>query len=161
MVYLRFRDLHLDTAKCIDRFDQTAETDCYIIRDIQIQVHIQHGDRLLRTAFGICAVAFIITVIAEIQIRIAVYGNQLDLMGILIDTGNNDRIASGSFAKIPVSGIYAEQRDVPVTFQFLNLFTLYFRLYNFFIYDNIFRIDIRTFYFLPISAGECSNAVFS
>ena len=57
-------DIH--AAQLIDGFNQRIETHCHIFCDIQVKVHIQHVDRLLRTALCICRIRFIVAVRSEI-----------------------------------------------------------------------------------------------
>ena len=78
-----------------------VETSLGVNDIVRIQVHIQHTDRLLRAALRICRVTFVVTVIAQVQIGIPEYGNQLDLLRIQIDAGYDDRIAPASRYRIP------------------------------------------------------------
>ena len=55
------------------RVRQSCKADGYEIRDVHIQIHIQHTDCHFRPAFCICCVAFIIRIVAQIQIRITIH----------------------------------------------------------------------------------------
>ena len=99
MTDLTLININLNTAQSIDRVCDTCPADCHIIRNIQIKIHVQHIDRLQRTALCISGICFVIAVITNIQIRITVDGNKLDFLCCLINGSNNDRIGSVALAE--------------------------------------------------------------
>ena len=53
-------------AQLVNGLDQRIKAHCHIFCDIQVKVHIQHVDRLFRTALCICRIRFIVAVRSEI-----------------------------------------------------------------------------------------------
>ena len=145
---LYFHDLHLNAAQRIYGVDQSAETDCHIIRNIQIQIRIQHTDRLFRTTLRIRCIAFIISIIAQIQECIPENRDQFNFLRILIDTCYDNTVAPGTSSQLPVSGIHTEQGNITIPLRdFLLLFFL-MRLFYFFIDDDLFSVNIFMLYLI-------------
>ena len=115
-------DIHLHTAQRIDHIDQAGKTYRHKLLDIQIQIRIQHADRLLRAAACVGRVTLIVFIISQVHKGISVYRNQLDFLRILVDGSDDDRIASGILCQRPHRGVHTEQCNIPVSFHDLQLF---------------------------------------
>ena len=63
-----------------------------IICDIQIQIRIQHGNRVGRSAKCICCIGFGIGIIFHIEKCVSVNRYQLDCLRVVVDTCNDDGI---------------------------------------------------------------------
>ena len=117
--------INIDTAQTIDNFAQSLISYGYKIRNIHIQVHVQHLNCLLRSAVGISCVNFLIRIGTDIQIGITIYADQLDITGIHVNTGDHNAITSAALVQLAfLSRIYAEQCDVHIALHGLVL--LYF-----------------------------------
>ena len=93
---------------------------CKVYTDVffngQIQILIQHLACLLRTTCRICGVRFIELASGHIQISITEYRCQTNFSSIIIDTCNNNRIASVSFTKLTrLTGIQTKQCNRRIT----------------------------------------------
>ena len=107
--------LHIDinAAERINCICQPCKTYRNEIRNIQIEIQVQHADCHLRPAFCIGRITFIIAVIAQIQISITEYGNEPAFPGILVNGCDHNRIASGILCQRTRRGIHTEQRNIP------------------------------------------------
>ena len=74
-----FRLIHIDhnTAQSINRVRKPCKSYRNEIRDIHIQIHVQHIDRHFRPALHICRITFVVSIVAQVQISVTVYGNKL------------------------------------------------------------------------------------
>ena len=112
------RIIHIDIypAQSIDGVCQPRKTNGNKVCDIQIQIHIQHVDRHLRTALRIRRITLVVGIVAQVQISITVYRHQPALSGILIDRSDHDRIASCILRQCTRRGVYTEQSYIPIAF---------------------------------------------
>ena len=82
----------LQTTNCVYCCSQCIKIYSSIIRNIQIQVGIQHGNSLLRTTVCISCICLGISIIANIQKRITVNRYQTYLLCIIVNAGNDHGI---------------------------------------------------------------------
>ncbi len=115
--------IKIKTAKCIYYFYQCIHIHRYKIRDVQIQVLVQHIDRPFITAVRIGCIGFSITVFTDIQVGITVYGYQFYHFRVVIDTRNDDRIGV-CIIHTSITGINTEQGNVGIAMQ--NCIVLHF-----------------------------------
>ena len=108
--------IKIKSAKCIYYFYQCIHIHRYKIRDVQIQVLVQHIDRPFITAVCIGCIGFSITVFTDIQVGITVYGYQFYHFRVVIDTRNDDRIGV-CIIHTSVTGINTEQGNIGIAMQ--------------------------------------------
>ena len=114
IVVLGLADLNVHAAQDIDPCGHGLPVKGHILGDIQIQILIDGLDGLLGAALGVGRVDLIIYVpVVDVQIRISVYGHQLDLSGLPVNVGDHDHIRLVSLTGGIVPGIHAEDGDGP------------------------------------------------
>ena len=117
--------INIDTAQTIDDFAQSLISYGYKIRNIHIQVHVQHLNCLLCSAVGISCVSLLIRIGTDIQVSITIYADQLDITGIHVNTGDHNTVASAALVQLAfLRRIHAEQCDVHIALH--GLILLYF-----------------------------------
>ena len=89
----RIGHVHIKSAEAVHDCGQSIKIHSSIICNIQIKIGVQHGNRLFRPSVGIGRVRLGIGAVSQIQQRIPVYGNQLYILRIIVDAGNDHRIA--------------------------------------------------------------------
>ena len=95
----------------IDAFHDGVKVHRHIIGDREVEVLVEHRECLLRSALGVCCIAFLKDAVSRVQIGIAVDGNELYLVRLVIDRCEHDNIAS-SLGKIAVrTVIKTEESD--------------------------------------------------
>ena len=102
MNHFFFFQFHIDSAKQFHGFRNRLKIYAYKICHIQIQIGIEHIQKLFGAAFCICSIRFAILTIsfrifANPQICITIYGNQFHFLGIIVDTCNNHSITVTGF----------------------------------------------------------------
>ena len=132
LIIVQMRNLILlyrngNAAKSIHDIRQSAKSNRHEIRDIHIQILVEHVDRLLGPALCVSGIALVVCAITEVQQRITVYRNQLHVSGILIDGADDNRIASCILIQLSLCGVHTEEGDVAVSLH-LTLFCVL--LYN-------------------------------
>ena len=73
MADLRVVHIDIDAAQRINRVRQTCKTYGDKIRNVQVEIHIQHIDCHFRAALCIGCITFIVRIVTQIQIRVSVY----------------------------------------------------------------------------------------
>ena len=152
--------IDINAAERIDCIRQPCKTYRDKIRNIQIQIQIQHADCHFRPALCIGRVTFIIGIIAQIQISITEYGNKFAFSGILINGGNHNRIASGVLCQRACRRIHAEQRDVPISLHCRFFFFFYCVINNDFFFIQLHLPGLCTLLYHPENAYQnyqCKN----
>ena len=71
---------------------QCIKINSNIISDIQIQIGIQHGNRIGRSTKCICRIGFGIGIILYIEKGISIDRHKFDCLRIIVDTRNDDGI---------------------------------------------------------------------
>lgn len=94
VVHLDLIDVDVDAAERVDCLRESQETDRHEVRDVQVQVRVQHHDRLLGAARGVRRVALAVAVVSEIDVGVAVDRDDLHVARVLVDGGDHDRVAS-------------------------------------------------------------------
>ena len=118
--------IDIDTAQTIDNFTQSLISYGYKIRNIHIQVHVQHLNCLLRSAVGVSCVSFLIRIGTDIQVGITIYADQLDITGIHVNTGDHNTVASAALVQLAFfCRIHTEQCDVHIALHGLVLLHLF------------------------------------
>ena len=87
--------IHIQTSEVIDNGCQCIEVYSCIIRYVQVKVCIQHGDRLLCLAVcigSICLGVSFLVAESHIQKSITVNRYQFYVLGVVVDTCDDDRI---------------------------------------------------------------------
>ena len=130
MLDLRLFHINLHSAQRVYQLDQAVEIDADILRDVQIQVRIQHENGLLRAAGRIGRVALVIGIVAQVEIGITINADQLHLVRILIDGSDHDGIGTVTLLQIVVSGVYTEKRDIAVTLHGFIFFHAIIHVFN-------------------------------
>ena len=99
---LDFFFLHIDlhAAQLVDHFRHNAKVHGNVILDVQIQVPVQHIDGLLRTAKAVGRITLLQGSVANIQKGIPVYGNHLDLLGLIVQAGHNDGVRADALLQL-------------------------------------------------------------
>ena len=115
----RIGHIHIKTAQIINDRCKCIEFNSSIICNIQIQVGIQHGDCLFRTAICICSIRFGIGIIAKVQKCITINRYKFYLFGIIVDTRDDHGITVLVTGKLHIcaSGINSEQSIGRITGQ--------------------------------------------
>ena len=118
--------INIDTAQTVDHFAQSFIAYGHKVRNIHIQIHVQHLNRLLCSAIGISGIAFLVGIRTGIQVRITIYADQFDITGIHVDAGDHDTIASAALVQQAfLGGVHTEQGNVHIalhSFILLHLF---------------------------------------
>ena len=147
MADLIFLHIDLHTAKSIHCLHQPFKTNGYVICHVEIGIHIDHAKSHFRSPLGISSIAFIVGIIAKIQIGISVDRDQTHIMFVHIDRTEHNGITSViSFSEVLISGIYSKKSNIINSCICLRLFAfsvflfLYLLLY-FLIDSNMFCID--------------------
>ncbi len=87
--------IHIQTAKVINNGCQRIEVYGRVIRNIQVKVCIQHGDRLLCFSISICGIClgigFLVTE-SHVQKCITVNRCKFNVLSVVVDTCNNNCI---------------------------------------------------------------------
>ena len=111
--------LHIDvnTAKCIDHIGNCREIYGDKIRDIQIQVFVQHADRTGRSAEIITFGRLAVLSVCIVQVSIAVNRHQFDIFCLVVDACDQNGITVSLFVKASLSGVHTEQCNVCIAFQ--------------------------------------------
>ena len=134
--------IDINAAHQVNRLRQCRKIHTDIILDIQVQVRVQHTDRLCRTSCGISCITFIIFTIGQVQIGITVDTDQFYFLGVIVDACNNNGITSVTASQLSCfTGIQTEQGNRGITFHGgygrllqglvdLNLILLHLRLLN-------------------------------
>ncbi len=104
----------LDAADRIHDIDHRLKSHRDKVRDIEIEVHVEHADRLLCTALRVGGVRLAVLVIRHIEPCVTVHGHQTHFLGVQVDGGDHDDVGPGIFVKLLFPRIHAEQRNVPV-----------------------------------------------
>ena len=116
---LVFAQLNIHASQNVDGVRHCLPVEGGVLSDIQIQVLIQSRYRLLRTSNGISRVNLIISIfIADIQIGISEYGNQLDLAGLQIHAADHVYVGVSSLSYVHLAalftGIHSKTSDHPM-----------------------------------------------
>ena len=83
---------NVQSSQIIHNLCQCGKIRCGIIRNIQIQIRIQHGNRLFRSSIGIGGICFCIGSVSDIQKCISVNRDHTYLTGIIVYTYNDHGI---------------------------------------------------------------------
>ena len=104
--------LQIDASQTVNGISQAFKTDGDKAVDVQIQIGIEHGDRLLRPAVGIGRVGLAIRTVSQLQPCIPVNRDQFHLSGRLVN-GAQDHGITAVIAghQILFPGIHAENGD--------------------------------------------------
>ena len=143
-----FRHVDLHPAQSVDHFDQSVKSHGNILRDIHVEIPVEHVERLFGAALRVSRVGLIVFIIAQVQISIPVNGAKLHIAGVLVDGSDHNRIRPLSLAQLSFPGIHRKQGDIAVALHLRILFHL-------FVENDIFRIDVDLFHF-PDGA-DCHN----
>ena len=120
-VFIQLLDLiilyiHGNTADGIHQIRHRLEVDHHIIADVQIHGLIQRFHAHLRPVIGTGMGDFIEGGgISHLQIRIPVYGNNLHIIGVLVDADDHDGIASGSLDILHITAVHAKKQNIDVS----------------------------------------------
>ena len=90
---LRIGHIHIQAAKTVNDLRQSVKVHCRVFCYIQVQVGVQHGDRLFRASVSVRRVCFGICVVSQVQKRIPVYRNQFYILCVIVDAGDDHGIA--------------------------------------------------------------------
>ena len=116
MDHFFFFQFHINSAKQFHGFRNCLEVYAHKICHIQIQIGIQHTQKLFRTTFFIGGVRFIILTVSlrifpDPQVGITIYRHQFHLFGVIVDTCYDHRITAGARFQFSVTTIQTDQSD--------------------------------------------------
>ena len=126
----------IQAAQKVDHGDQRIKIYGGIVCDIQIQAGIQHGNGLFRASVCVGGVCFGVGIVSNVQEGISIHRHQLNVLCIVIYTGNDDGIA-----------VFRTQFRVfvPVVDPKQGVGTVSGHLGSFLIYEDLFLLQHRLF----------------
>ena len=123
----------LNAAQEIDGIGDGRKVHSSIILDIQIQVLVQHVDSLGWSAEAVGRVTFLKLAVLDVQDGIPVNGDHADLLGLIVQAGDDDTVAAGADLQLPAPGVDTKKGYIGVPLA---------RFFRLLVYYDIFRRDL-------------------
>ena len=117
LVHLTFRNLKIQSSQIVDHLNHRGPVHADIFLDIKIQIGIEHLYRLFRTTMCICRIRFIVSSIADTQVRISIDGYKLNVFRLVIDACDHNDIGISCVIIVGASIVQTKQCNIRVSFQ--------------------------------------------
>ncbi len=115
---INFVVLHVyrDAANRVNNVRYGLEINNYVIADVHVHRLVQRLNRHLRSAIDARVSDFVVCRrVAELEVRIAEYRRQLDIVCLRVDGRDHDHVASGALDILHIAAVNAQQQNVNVS----------------------------------------------